>query len=125
MCINVSKKLMETTVKITWGTLIRAGLALVLSAASAWAAAQTSFSATYKGGSTSSCGSTYSIQGKEPSASGKYPVYIHVGGTGESYNSAWGQAAIDAAVARGFVAATIEYDNGSFGTCTTISQRAK
>lgn len=81
--------------------------------------AQTSFTASYTNGST------YSISGKEPSASGKYPVYVHIGGTGETYNGAWAQAAIDAAVARGFVAATVEYDNASFGTCNTISGRAK
>lgn len=83
------------------------------------AQAQTSFTATYTNGSS------YKIAGKEPSATGKYPVYVHIGGTGESYNGAWAQAAIDAAVARGFVAATVEYDNASFGTCNTISGRAK
>jgi hypothetical protein len=81
--------------------------------------AQTSFTATYTNGSN------YKISGKEPSATGKYPVYVHIGGTGETYNGAWAQAAIDAAVARGFVAATVEYDNASFGTCNTISGRAK
>ena len=81
--------------------------------------AQTSFSATYTNGST------YKIAGKEPTATGKYPVYVHIGGTGESYNGNWAMAAVDAAVARGFVAATVEYDNASFGTCTTIGGRAK
>ena len=81
--------------------------------------AQTSFNTTYTNGST------YKISGKEPSATGKYPVYVHIGGTGENYNGAWAQAALDAAVARGFVAATVEYDNASFGTCNTISGRAK
>jgi hypothetical protein len=106
-------------------SLFRAALACAFALASSYAAAQTSFTATYKGGSTSSCGTTYSIQGKEPSASGKYPVYVHIGGTGETYNGAWASAAVDAAVARGMVAATIQYDNGSFGTCSTIGQRAK
>lgn len=99
-----------------WGGLLMAGMAL---AATFSAQAQTSFTATYKNGST------YNIQGKEPSTSGKYPVYVHIGGTGENYNSAWAQAAIDAAVARGFVAATVQYDNASFGSCATISGRAK
>ncbi|HEX3138532.1 MAG TPA: hypothetical protein VHQ87_00670 [Rhizobacter sp.] len=106
-------------------TLFRACLALALTAASALASAQTSFSATYKGGSTSTCGTTYSITGKEPSAAGKYPLYVYIGGTGENYTSAWGAATIDAAVARGMVAASVQYDNASFGTCTTISTRAK
>ncbi len=98
------------------GRFLVAGLAL-LGALSAQA--QTSFSTTYRNGST------YNIQGKEPSAAGKYPVYVHTVGTGESYNSAWAKAAIDAAVARGFVAATVEYANASFGNCTTINGRAK
>ena len=111
--------------KLSTRTLVRAGLALALTAVSALASAQTSFSATYKGGSTSSCGTTYNITGAEPTASGKYPVYIHIGGTGENYNSAWAMAAVNAMAAKGFVAATVAYDNGSFGTCSTISTRAK
>lgn len=105
--------------------ILRAGLALAVTTLTTAAFAQTSFSATYKGGSTSSCGTTYNISGKEPTASGKYPVYIHIGGTGENYSSAWAMAAVNAMAAKGFVAATVEYDNGSFGTCTTISTRAK
>jgi hypothetical protein len=92
------------------------GAALMASSA---VQAQSSFSATYTNGST------YKIAGKEPSASGKYPVYVHIGGTGESYNGAWAMAAVDAAVARGMVAATVEYNNASFGTCSTIAGRAK
>jgi hypothetical protein len=107
-------------------TLIRAGLALVLAAASTWAAAQTtSFTTTYRGGSSSLCASSYRISGAEPSASGRYPVYVHIGGTGESYTSNWANAAVQAAAAKGFVAATIEYDNGSFGTCSTIGSRTR
>jgi len=52
-------------------------------------------------------------------------VYVHIGGTGEAYNGAWAMAAVDAAVARGMVAATVEYANASFGTCSTIAGRAK
>lgn len=106
-------------------TLWRVALALLLGGATSLAAAQTSFSMTYKGGSTSSCGTTYNITGKEPSGSGKYPLYVYIGGTGENYDSAWGAATINAAVSRGMVAASVQYDNGSFGTCSTISTRAK
>lgn len=100
----------------------RLGAALVAGAALAGALsaqAQNAFTTTYRNGST------YNIEGKEPSASGKYPVYVHMSGTGEAYNSAWARAAVDAAVARGFVAATVEYNNSSFGSCTTINGRAK
>ncbi|MBX3623102.1 MAG: hypothetical protein KF891_24300 [Rhizobacter sp.] len=105
--------------------LLRAAFALAITTITSLAAAQTSFTTTYKGGSTSACGTTFSISGKEPTASGKYPVYVHIGGTVEPYNSAWAMAAVNAMAAKGFVAATVQYDNGSFGTCTTISQRAK
>lgn len=111
--------------KTTFSTLLRSGIALAFLAVTGMAVAQTSFTMTYKGGSTSSCSSTYTIKGKEPSGSGKYPVYVHTVGTGEPYDSAWAQAAVDAAVARGMIAATVQYDNGSFGTCSTIGQRAK
>jgi hypothetical protein len=106
-------------------SILKAGLALFIGVAATSAFAQTSFTATYKGGSSSTCGSTYNITGKEPSASGKYPLFVYIGGTGENYTSAWGGASLDAAVARGFVAASVEYDNASFGSCTTISTRAK
>ena len=106
-------------------SFLRAGVALALTAAAAVVSAQSSFTMTYKGGSTSTCGSTYNISGKEPSASGKYPVFVYISGTGEPYTSSWAQSAINEAVSRGYVAATVEYDNGTFGTCTTISQRAK
>lgn len=103
---------------------LKAMTGLVLGTCTLMAAAQTSFSSTYTGG-TGSCGSTYRITGKEPSAPGKYPVFVYIGGTGESYRSNWAEAAIDAAVARGMVAASVEYDNGTFGSCTTISSRAR
>lgn len=103
----------------------RAAFALAITGLTGAAVAQTSFTASYRGGSTSTCGTTYNIRGAEPTATGKYPVYVHVGGTGESYNSAWAMAAVNAMAAKGFVAATVEYDNASFGTCSTIGQRAK
>jgi hypothetical protein len=111
--------------KFSTQSLLKTGLALALTAAAGFASAQTAFTATYQGGSGGSCGTSYNISGQEPSASGKYPVYVHIGGTGESYTSNWSKAAIAAAAAKGFVAAGIEYDNGSFGTCTDITARAK
>jgi hypothetical protein len=121
---RINAAALESFVKLI-RKLWRTGMALALTTACSLALAQTSFTMTYKGGSTSACSSTYNISGKEPSGSGKYPVYIHVGGTWETYNGAWASAAVDAAVARGFIAATIQYDNGSFGTCSTIGQRAQ
>jgi len=101
-------------------SLVAAGSAAVLALTTGTAAAQTtSFTATY------SSGGNYDIQGKEPSASGKYPVLVYIGGTGEPYTSSWAQAAVDAAAAKGFVAATVEYDNATFGSCTVIGGRAR
>jgi hypothetical protein len=105
--------------------VVRTGIALSFGLAALHAGAQTKFTMSYKGGSTSACSSTKSISGAEPSAPGRYPVYVHIGGTGESYTSNWANAAVNNAAANGFVAASIQYDNSSFGGCSTISQRAQ
>ncbi|MGY4830490.1 hypothetical protein ACVNIS_18110 [Sphaerotilaceae bacterium SBD11-9] len=105
--------------------ILRAGLAVAITSIATLATAQTAFTSSYKGGSSASCATTYSIRGAEPTASGKYPVYVHIGGTGESYTSNWAMAAVNAMAAKGFVAASIQYDNGSFGTCSAIGTRAK
>jgi len=74
-----------------------AKLVTVLSVSIAWSAqAQTltSFTTTYKGGS-GTCGTTYNIQGKEPSSTLKYPVFIYLVGTSETYNNGSALAAVD------------------------------
>lgn len=106
-------------------SMLKVCMGLALAGATHLAVAQTSFTMTYKGGSSSTCGTSYSISGAEPSGSGKYPVYVHIGGTGESYTSNWANAAVQAAAQMGFVAASIQYDNSTFGSCSTIGQRAK
>lgn len=106
--------------------ILRAGLAIILTSGSAAALAQvTSFTTTYKGGTTSSCSSTYNVKGAEPTAAGKYPVYIHAGGTGEPYDSGIALAAVNQMAARGFVAATVAYSNGLFGSCSAIGTKTK
>lgn len=112
-------------IKLSRGA-VRLALALALGSFGAAAMAQTTaFNTTYKGGTSSLCSSTYKIKGAEPSAAGKYPVYIHTVGTGEPYDSGLAQAAVNAAAARGFVAATVEYSSGSFGSCSSIGAKAK
>ncbi|HLM45862.1 MAG TPA: hypothetical protein VK458_18480, partial [Myxococcaceae bacterium] len=104
-----------------------AKLVTVLSVSIAWSAqAQTltSFTTTYKGGS-GTCGTTYNIQGKEPSSTLKYPVFIYMVGTSETYNNASALAAVDEMAGRGFVAATVQYPNSTFGACSTLTARAK
>lgn len=70
-------------------------------------------------------GTSYNISGVRPKEAGSYPVYVHIGGTNESYVSLWANAAIEAAAERGFVAASVEYANASFGDCSVIKARAK
>ena len=106
-----------------------AKLVMVLLLASAWSASAqaqtlTSFTTTYKGGS-GTCGTTYNIQGKEPSSTLKYPVFIYMVGTSETYNNGSALAAVDEMAGRGYVAATVQYASASFGDCTTLSARSK
>ncbi len=90
------------------------------------ASAQTlaGFTATYRGGS-STCGTAYNIQGREPATAGAYPVFIYLVGTTESYTHASAMAAVEEMAGRGFIAATVQYPNSSFGTCSTLTGRAK
>jgi dienelactone hydrolase len=92
--------------------------------APAWAQTLTSFTTTYKGGS-GTCGTTYSIQGKEPSSTSRYPVFIYMVGTSETYNNASALAAVDEMAGRGYVAATVQYPNSTFGSCSTLAARSK
>lgn len=107
------------------------GLSTVL-LAMIWGAmlhAQTSsFTDTYtgQGSGASTCNTTFNITGKEPSASGTFPVFVYMVGTTESFNNNGAEAnAVSGMAARGFVAASIQYDSGQFGNCTQISGKAK
>lgn len=104
--------------------LLGALLALVW-APSAGAQTLSSFTATYSGGSGLICGSTYNIRGQEPATSGRYPVFIYTVGTTEPYDHSSAMAAVTEMASRGYVAATVEYDNGTFGSCSTLQSRAK
>jgi hypothetical protein len=111
---------------ITRNTLA-AGCLLSAALLSSAASAQTaSFTSSYTGGSgsTSSCSSTYSIMGREPTT-GTHPVLIWTVGTGQSYTDSMSTAVLNAAVARGFVAASVQYNSGSFGSGTTLTNRAR
>ncbi len=99
-------------------------LAVIFLSESVWAAT-TSFTATYKGqGSSGTCGTTYNISGQEPSVAGHYPVFLYMVGTTESYTNASATAAVTGMANRGYVAATIQYNSGSFGNCSAISAKA-
>lgn len=92
----------------------------------AWAA-NNSFTATYtgQGFNATTCGSTFSISGLEPAATGTFPVFLYMVGTTETFNNASATAAITGMANRGYVAATIQYDSGEFGNCSQISGKAK
>lgn len=108
--------------------LVTAALACGSLASTASWSQTTSFSDSYKGASSSggsTCGSSYSISGVEPSAAGKYPVFIYTVGTFESYNNASAMAAVNSMAAKGYVAAAIGYGSSQFGSCTAIKNKAK
>jgi hypothetical protein len=86
----------------------------------------TSFTASYKGqgsGSTS-CSSSFTITGEEPSASGTYPVFLYMVGTTETATNASATAAVQDMANLGYVAATIGYDTSDFSSCTSVSGKA-
>lgn len=69
--------------------------------------------------------STYSMNGREPSTAGSYPVFVYMVGTSENYNNASAIDAIEGMASRGYVTATVQYANSFFGGCSTLSSRAK
>ena len=73
----------------------------------------TSFSTSYAGESLGICNSftRESIFGYEPTTSGTYPVFVYVTGTTMPFKGPEAMALIQDMAARGFVAATVEYDN--------------
>ena len=99
------------------------GLAFCASAS----AQTTTFTATYtgQGNGSSTCNSTFNISGREPTTVGKYPVFLYMVGTTESYTNASATAAVQGMANRGYVAATIQYNSGSFGSCSQIGGKAR
>lgn len=88
--------------------------------------AQSSFTATYTGAGYggSTCNSSYNISGMEPGTAGKYPVFVYMVGTYETYNNASATEAVKRMAGKGYVAATIEYASSTFGTCSDIGAKA-
>jgi hypothetical protein len=90
-------------------------------------AATQSFSMTYSGAGTSggSCGTSYDIAGVEPATTGtKYPVFIYMVGTTETYNNGSAMAAVNAMAAKGYVAAAVGYATSQFGNCSVLSAKS-
>jgi hypothetical protein len=103
---------------------ILAGWVALVGSTSTQAQTLNGFTATYLGGS-SSCGTTYGIQGKEPASPGTYPVFIYLVGTSETYTNASALNAVDEMAGRGYVAASVQYASSTFGSCSTLTARSK
>jgi hypothetical protein len=87
----------------------------------------TAFTATYsgQGNNSTACNSTFNISGQEPSTTGTFPVFVYLIGTGETFTNASATAAVAGMASRGFVAATVAYNSGSFSGCTTLSGKSR
>jgi hypothetical protein len=99
-------------------------LLMMLASASAAAQSPRPFTATYQGGSEASCDSTQAIRGWEPDAPGTHPVFVYMAGTWEPHDNASALAIVRRMAGRGYVAATLQYPNWTFGDCPTLSARA-
>jgi hypothetical protein len=111
-------------------TSSRLGLALGISAllatAPAWAQTTTfTMSYTGQGANATTCNTTDSISGAEPTATGTFPVFIYTVGTTETFTNTAATQAVDQMAALGFVAATIQYDTSAFGNCSQIGGKAQ
>lgn len=62
--------------------------------------------------------------GHEPSASGKFPVAVWLTGTGADFAGEGALAFTRSMASLGFVAASVDYTNDSYPTCSVLSTRA-
>ncbi len=113
--------MLDMTMKKLFGSLVAS--VMWFAAAPAWAV--DNFATTYVGGSGASCGITYNILGQEPTEAGRYPLFIYTVGTGETYDTMQARFFVEKMAARGFVAATVQYDNASFSGCSSLTSKAK
>jgi hypothetical protein len=86
----------------------------------------TAFTATYtgQGNGATTCNTAFNISGQEPSVAGTFPVFVYVIGTSETFTNASATAAVAGMASRGFVAATVAYNSGTFSGCSTIAGKA-
>jgi hypothetical protein len=91
------------------------------------AVATPSFASAYlgQGFGAATCSTVFSIAGQEPSTTGTFPVFIYLVGTTENSTNASAIAAVNGMASRGFVAATVAYDSGSFSGCAGTSGKAR
>jgi hypothetical protein len=112
--------------------LCSAGLVLGLVTALTVTAAQaqttvstTTFTASYMGAGANSnnCNTKFSISGVMPTGNGPFPVFLYQVGTTETFTNASATAAINGMAQRGYIAATIQYNSGTFTGCAGIQAK--
>jgi hypothetical protein len=81
------------------------------------------YNSTDRNGSCSAS-SKRSINGAEPSDTGTFPVFIYLTGTSMPFNGPDAQPFVQDMAARGFVAATVQYDSGSYPQCSLMTKKA-
>ena len=85
--------------------------------------ASQSFTMSYGGGG--GCSSTYQIKGYEPVTAGHYPVFVFLTGTTMPFDGSVDENLIQYMGGQGFVAATVQYANGTYpSSCSTAQSRA-
>lgn len=102
------------------------GFVCLLSPVMSWG--QTSFSSNYRGLSFfggSDCNRRQKITGKIPAGQGPFPVFVWTTGTLGDYRGSEAEFFIDQMVARGYIAASVEYSNVNANqTCDDYVNRA-
>jgi hypothetical protein len=78
-----------------------------------------SFSGTYASQQSTwwglrTCRNTAAFAGREPATGSGYPVFVYLPGTGEPYEGPVGTTFADAMAVRGFVAASVQYEDWQF-----------
>ena len=92
-----------------------------------YSSASFSMTGAYYGHTNGACSSSTlrNIAGSEPAEAGTYPVFVFLTGTTMPFNGADAQQLTSAMAQRGFVAATVQYDNGSYPSCGAMQTKAK
>jgi len=72
------------------------------------------------------CSSAFkrSMVGAEPTDPGTFPVFVYLTGTNMPFNGPDAQPFVQDMAARGFVAATVQYDSSSYPTCSLMTKKA-
>lgn len=76
-------------------------------------------------GSRCAAGEKRSIEGHEPAGKGSYPLFVYLTGTLMKHDGAEAQLLTREMARRGFVAASVEYDNGDYPYCKGMLDKAQ